>query len=280
VSINFAKQSNLQRNEKVPESTRGVGGTRMRTTADWLAYFRANAAKDRPIPWETGAGVAPEQLACIARSLQAWQLGESSDGRHLREAAARYARRIGDPCYAEVIEYFIREEQRHGELLGRFLDLAGVGRVTANWGDSLFRVARYSLTNMEAWTTPVVMVETLAMIYYNAVRQATSSPVLRTICTQILVDEVPHVRFQCERLADILRDRRPPWYQLTMLGQRLLFLIVVLLVWLGHRRALRAGGYSWKRYWHRAWTKMGVAWRLIKMVLPDQTPEFVQKKAD
>ena len=81
-----------------------------------------------------------------------------------------------------MIDLFIREEQYHGELLGRFLDLSGPGRVRADWGDSLFRAARYSVTNMEVWTTPVVMVETLAVIYYNAVRRATDSPVLRVVC--------------------------------------------------------------------------------------------------
>jgi hypothetical protein len=231
------------------------------TTAAWLAYFRANEARCRPIPWDAGAEVTPAELAAIAHSLQAWQLGETSDGRHLRAVAAKYAQRVGDPDYPGAIDLFIREEQRHGQLLGRFLDLAGVGRRTADWGDTLFRAARYFLRSMEAWTTPVVMVETLAMIYYNAIRHATHSRVLRAICGIILADEVPHVRFQCERLAVILRGRRALGYSLTMLLQRLMFLVVVVLVWIGHRRALRAGGYRWTRYWRSAWQKMSANWR-------------------
>jgi hypothetical protein len=231
------------------------------STAEWLAYFQANAARSRPIPWERGPEAPPEQIAAIARSLQAWQLGETSDGRHLLVAAVRYAMRIGDPGFPTLIELFIREEQRHGELLGRFLDLAGVGRITADWGDSLFRALRYCLTNMEIWTTPVVMVETLALIYYNAIRRATTSRVLQTICAQILADEIPHVQFQCERLATILRTRSRLGYRLTMLAHRVLFLVIVVLVWTGHRRALRAGGYDWRHYWRAAWTKMDAAWR-------------------
>jgi hypothetical protein len=231
------------------------------TTETWVAYFRANAATGRRILWHAGAEVTAEELAAIGRSLQAWQLGETSEGRHLRAAAARYAARVGDPDYSAAIDLFIREEQRHGEMLGRFLDVAGVGRVHADWGDHLFRTARYCLTNMEAWTTPVVMVEVLAMVYYNALRRATGSRVLHTICAQILADEVPHVRFQCERLAEILRHRPRLGFWLTMLAQRLGFLVVVLLVWLGHRRALRAGGYGWRRYWRAAWDRMDAAWR-------------------
>jgi hypothetical protein len=231
------------------------------TTAVWVAYFRTNAAAGRRIPWDAGAEVTAEERAAIGRSLQAWQLGETSEGRHLRAAAARFAQQIGDADYPAAIDLFIREEQRHGEMLGRFLDLADIGRVQADWGDRLFRAARYWLTNMEVWTTPVVMVEVLAMVYYNALRRATASPVLRTICTQILADEVPHVRFQCERLAHILRARPRLGFQLTMLAQRLGFVLVVLLVWLGHRRALRAGGYGWRRYWRAAWDRMRAAWR-------------------
>jgi len=208
--------------------------------------------------------VTGTELAAIARSLQAWQLGESSDGCHLRAAAARYAEQVNDPDYAVAIDRFIREEQRHGALLGQFLDLAGVGRVHANWGDNLFRAARYCLTNMEVWTTPVVMVETLAVIYYNAMRRATGSAVLRAICTQILADEIPHLRFQCERLATLFRDRSRVGMALTMLGHRLAFLVIVLLVWLGHPRPIRAGGYCWRHYWRAAWDRMQAAWRRME----------------
>lgn len=231
------------------------------TSAQWLVYFRANLVQQRALPWERGAQVTPLELAAIARSLQAWQRGETSDGRHLRAAAARYAEQVGDPDYLTAIEFFIREEQRHGELLGRFLDLAGPGRVYADWGDRLFRAARYCLTNMEVWTTPVVMVETLALVYYNAIRRSTGSALLQAICAQILADEIPHLRFQCERLAILFRGRSRLGFALTMLLHRLGFLGVVALVWIGHRQALRAGGYGWRRYWRAAWDRMNACWR-------------------
>jgi hypothetical protein len=267
MEVNFAMESSLSttlsRPDRRDESTRSPGTRGPLTAAEWVAYFRANAARPRPVPWERGAGVTPDQLSALAPSLQAWQLGETSDGRHLRAAAARYAVRAGDPDYPAAVELFIREEQRHGELLGRFLDLAGVGRVTANWGDRLFRAARYCLTNIEAWTTPVVMVEVLATVYYNAVRRATGSSVLRAVCARMLADEGPHIRFQCERLAILYRRLSRLALRLTLLAQRVGFAAVVALVWVGHRRALRAGGYGWRGYWRAAWAKMNAAWRLM-----------------
>lgn len=231
--------------------------------AEWLAYFRENAKHLRALPWERGAEITPDELAAIAASLQGWQLGETSDGRHLRAAAVRYAERIGDAEYVAAVDAFIAEEQRHGETLGRFLDLAGAGRKTTDWGDTLFRAARYFLRNIEVWTTPVSMVETLATVYYNAIRRASRSVLLAEICRQILADEIPHLRFQCERLARLYQRRPRLLVHLTWLAQRVGFTFVVVLVWAGHRRALRAGGYSWRRYWRASWDRMNACWKAM-----------------
>lgn len=229
----------------------------------WIEYFQANARQLRVIPWDCGAGVTPTELAAITSSLQGWQLGETSDGSHLLAASIDYASRFNDPDFIEAARLFIAEEQRHGSNLGQFLDLAGVGRVSADWGDRLFRALRYSMPRMEMWATPVVMVETHAMVYYNAIRQATGSQVLRRVCEQILADEVAHIRFQCERLA-VLHQQREAWLRtLTLAGHRVLFAAVTLAIWVGHRRALRSGGYSFPRFWRSAWAKMRHAWRLM-----------------
>ncbi len=220
----------------------------VRTSPQWIAYFEENRAKLRPIPWELGAGVPTGDFASIAKSLRSWQLGETSDGSHLIAAAQHYAASIGDPEFVDAVRLFIKEEQRHGGDLGRFLDLAGIERAASDWGDRVFRAIRYSLPRMEIWATPVVMVETHAMVYYNAIRRATGSVLLRKICEQILADEVAHIRFQCERLA-ILHRRRPRWLlSLTMACHRVLFAGITAAVWLGHRRALRAGGYTRFRF--------------------------------
>jgi hypothetical protein len=235
----------------------------VQSSAAWRDYYRANSDSLRDIPWDQGLGITPAELAEIVESLRGWQLGETSDGRHLLEAARRYADAIGDPDFIQAVDGFIAEEQRHGEYQGRFLDMAGVPRKTFDLGDWLFRKARYFFPSMEVWATPVVMVETHALIYYNAIRQATNCPVLRAICEQILSDEVKHVRFQCERLAILHRDR-PRWLRaITMLLHRIFFVGVTLAIWAGHKRALRAGGYGFARFWKNAWSKMNHAWRMM-----------------
>ena len=233
------------------------------SSADWCRYFAENERRQRPVPWELGADASPEELARIVPSLRGWQLGETSDGAHLMAAAAAYAERTNDPAFLDAARLFIAEEQRHGENLGRFLDLAGAERARFDLGDWLFRSVRYLAPRMEVWATPVVMVETHAMVYYNALRRATGSRVLRAVCRQILADEVPHIRFQCERLAVLHRDRAAWLLAATRAGHVLLFAAVTLAVWAGHRRALWAGGYNFGRFWRAAWGRMRHAWRLM-----------------
>lgn len=233
----------------------------VRTSAEWVSYFEANAARLRATPWHLGDQHMEPGFSQIAASLRGWQLGETSDGSHLLAAARSYAERLGDPTFLDAVRLFIREEQRHGEDLGRCLDLAGVPRAERNWGDSCFRAVRYARPSMETWATPVVMVETHAMVYYDAIRRATASPVLRAVCRQILADEVPHLRFQCERLAILHRERPAGAYALTMLLHRILFAGITLAVWVGHARVFRAAGIGFGKFWRSAWTRMRRAWR-------------------
>jgi hypothetical protein len=235
----------------------------VRSSAQWVAYFRANAGHLLAVPWDRGAGVTADELAAIADSLRAWQLGETSDGVRLVATARAYAAKSGDPDFLDAIRLFIAEEQRHGADLGRFLDLAGVPRAARDWGDALFRAFRHLVPRMEVWVTPVVMIEAIALIYYAAIRRATGSAVLRRVCEQILADEVPHIRFQCERLAILHRGRSRVLRAVTAAVHRVFFAGVALAVWVGHRRALRAGGYTFGRFWRAAWGRMRRAWQAM-----------------
>lgn len=238
---------------------RGITSSR-----EWIEHYRANALDQLPIPWEEVPQLTKAQAEAIIPSLRAWQLGETSEGKQMLAAARRYAQQAADPEFVDVVKLFIAEEQRHGELLGRFLDLHGAPRLKRNWGDSIFRKLRHLLPNMECWTTVVIGVETLALVYYRAIMEASPSRVLRTICRQILKDEVHHLRFQYERLALIGRQRGPFTRLFVATLQRILFASTTVAVWIGHHRALRAGGYSFIRFWKSAWLRMEFHWHQMR----------------
>src|SRR5262249_61256147 len=87
---------------RVGTAPRLPNGPRPLTSAQWLVYFRGNAVRPRSIPWGRGADGTPEELAPVARSLQALPLGETSDGPHLRAAAPPHAPPVGDPASPTV----------------------------------------------------------------------------------------------------------------------------------------------------------------------------------
>lgn len=211
------------------------------SSAFWKRHFRHNLTIQR-VDWHVAPSIQPQERAAVLYSLKAWQLGETSDGRHLLAAARRYAARIGDPVYVEAVELFIREEQKHGCNLGRYVDLIGEERTKKDWGDTLFRKVRYFNTSMELWTITVVIVESAAQVFYQALHDATRCTLLRSICTDILIDEAHHIKFQNERLHILFRRKGFYNKAFTLLLYSLLFFVVVHAVWYGHRRAFKAGG--------------------------------------
>jgi hypothetical protein len=239
-------------------------GPKVWTSEQWIAFFEANRELRHPIDWDTCGPLSPQERDLIGTSLQAWQRGETSDGMHLRAVADRYSIQSNDPAFREAIELFIREENRHSELMGRFLDEAGIGRAESNWAEGWFRWLRHRSLDMASWTTPVLLAEVLALVYYDALRKATTSPALRGVCGQLLGDEAAHIRFQAERFATLFQGRSTGYRRLSMLWQGSLFLLTLLVVWWGHAHVLRAGGYTWGRYWRRAWAALGCAWKWMQ----------------
>lgn len=237
----------------------------LRDSDFWVQAFQRNAESLLDIPWHEGVALTDAERRLLAPSLPAWQLGESSDGRHLLQAATRHAEQTGDLDFVHAIRLFIGEEQRHGADLGRALDLAGIPRKTWDWGDAVFRLFRHLRPRIELSATVIVAVEILALVYYAAVRRAVSSPVLRRICEQILRDEPRHLRFQSERMTILWRDRSASLRAFSLFGQRFVFLGTLLAVWVGHRRVLKADGLTFRRYWRTVWNhfdRVSRVWRM------------------
>src|ERR1700730_12785296 len=122
----------------------------MKTSNYWIEHFKANTLQKR-ISWNKSPSITQDEIAVILPSLQAWQLGETSEGKRLIAASIKYARKISDPLYIDAVKLFIKEAQKHGNNLGRYLDKIGKPRIKKNWGDTLFRKVRYFNTSMEIW---------------------------------------------------------------------------------------------------------------------------------
>lgn len=97
---------------------------------------------------------------------------------------------------------------------------------------------------MELWTITVIIVESAAQIFYQALHDATNCNLLKSICRDILQDEAHHIKFQNERLHKIF-NQKPFYNKAFSIGwYGLLFFGTIHAVWFGHSKAFRVGGIS------------------------------------
>ncbi len=218
----------------------------MHTSNYWIGHFKANALEKR-VNWDIIPTITPGEIVTVLPSLQAWQLGETSEGKHLIAASEKYAFKIAAPKYVDAVRLFIKEEQKHGNNLGMYLDKIGQPRIKQDWGDTLFRKVRYFNTNMGLWTLAVIVVESTAQIFYQTLKEATGCELLN-ICSDILIDEAYHITFQTEGLAIIFDERTPFSKAWREIAYKYFFYATSLLVWFAHRKLFKAGGNTFVSY--------------------------------
>ncbi|SMC45110.1 ferritin-like domain-containing protein [Pedobacter africanus] len=238
----------------------------MHNSLYWINYFNNNL-KNQRIDWSIQPVLSVSEKQNILKSLQAWQLGETSEGTSLVKAATKHAKQLNDPNYTNAIKLFIKEEQKHGNNLGRYIDLIGEQRIKKDWGDSLFRKIRGLNTNMEFWTIAVITVESAAQLFYQCLKDATSCRLLKQICTDILIDEAAHITFQIERLSLIYQHRNPLWRTATYYFYTVFYFSTAFTVWIAHKRLFKAGRLDFKLYWKKMKLKFK---KTIKKLKPDQ----------
>lgn len=217
----------------------------------WLTFFRARRERSLSAVDEPALDGSKRRL--IARSIATFQLGESSDGAQLRAAAAAFARRWDLEVLPEITDLFIREEQFHAALLGRFMEANGIPRLRSQWSDRVFRLLR-RLAGFEAAIAVLLVAEIIALTYYRALREATGSDALRRICDTILADEEAHVAYESTLLLRFRLRRSPLLRVAARAVHSALFAGAIAVVFLGHGRILRAGGYSWTGFRTSCWS--------------------------
>jgi hypothetical protein len=216
------------------------------TTRQWCAYFESNSYP-RNIPWNLPPALTLEERFSFASSIQTFQLGESSEGRRLLKAAEEEAEISGDLYLPEAVRLFIGEEQRHASLLGHFLRTESIPLLKRQWTDSMFRFLRQRW-NLELCVAVLMTAELVARVYYRALRDATHSLALQSVCKHLLRDEMHHLAFHAGILGD-LRKNRPLWINfLWNTAYSIFHQITVTVVWIEHNKVFRAGGFPYHRY--------------------------------
>jgi hypothetical protein len=214
----------------------------------WVNYFERNRRRLLKISWESNPPLTSTERETIFESIRTFQLGESSDGRHLIHVAKLYAAKRRHRKLVEAIQLFIAEEQRHASDLAKFMTAQHISLAKRQWTDTVFRSLR-KFWNLELCLTVLLTAELVAKVYYKALRNATNSPVLQQICRQLLRDEAAHVRFHTEILG-WMRDHRSGWQNtIHNFLYSLFHRITLLVVWHEHRSVFKAGRYDFTLYW-------------------------------
>ncbi len=213
----------------------------------WILYFQYNASNLMKQYWNHSYRLSKEELECISSSIQQFQLGESSDGSSLLQRAKTHARKYDDPAYVKAIELFIREEQRHGSHLARFMIQQSIPLLKKHWLDGIFRVLR-KLAGLEVAARVLLTAEIIAIPYYSALSESTDAPLLQNICMQILRDETYHLVFQACTLGKICAKRTTLLNRTAHALHKFLMAITIPTVWMGHRKSLSRGGYDFAKF--------------------------------
>ena len=244
----------------------------MKSSLEWRQYFERNADALLPIPWELGEELTAQERRSIASSVQGFQAGESSEGRHIFHYADAYAKRSGDSEYSTAVRKFIAEEHRHARDLKRFLLLNGIPVVKSTLLDAVFRKLRNLLGGLECSIAVLITAEIIAKVYYAALRDATQSRILIALCNQILQDEEKHVEFQAEQLAKLRVGRGRTFTWIVRLLQRFLFWGTLLVVWPYHAAVIRRGGFPFQRYWRESWKEFNAMMAIVNQTATAQSP--------
>jgi hypothetical protein len=191
------------------------------------------------------------ELRLVGRSIQQFQLGEWARGRGFKRRAEDHAAFAADRWFLPALELFIAEEQGHSAMLGRFLDHEQIPRLTNEWTDDAFRRLR-KFAGLELCVTVLVTAEVLAMSFYQGLRDATRSNLLRSICVRILCDEAAHLNFQAQTIGLARQPLSDRARALRSCCHALLFRGTALLLWAQHRRVFRAAGWDFGRFWKDA----------------------------
>src|SRR5260370_15072513 len=217
----------------------------------WYRHFLDNRDALASLPWHDSYRLSEAERTAVGPSIQQFQLGEWARGRGFKRRAASTPGLGADPWFLPAWDLFIAEEQGHSGMLGRFLDREGIPRLAHDWLDSAFRRLR-KLAGLEICAAVLVTAEVLAMPFYQALRDATRSHLLRSICVRILRDEAAHLNFQAFTLGLVRRPLGNKARAIRRLCHSMLFHCTAVLLWGQHAKVFCAAGSDSRRFWNDA----------------------------
>ncbi len=210
---------------------------------DWLQRFQNRS--DIDLEHFKEEKISELERFRIGYSIAQFQRGESSEARDYLAKSEIFSIESGDPVFYEESKLFVKEENFHSDLLKTFMQQMQIDLVAESWSDSIFRWVR-SWGDI-AWSSQVLLTaELLAQVYYPALKAATSSEMLATICERIIEDEEDHILFQAERIARVLQWHNRLYRKIHSALGFVLFWGTTFVLWFEHQEVLSESLTYWQ----------------------------------
>jgi len=209
----------------------------------WLNHFEYHAQHPRCLPADLPDVLTGRERALVATSMATFQLGEYSRGQTLMSAARRFAEQHERPELLRIMELFVREEQRHADLLRDFMTDHCMRIRNHAPTDLAFRVIR-RLAGFELYLHVLVTAELIGNVYYRALERATECRRLKILCRTLVADELAHIGFESHLLCELAARKTTLARSLARAAHRMFFAGAALTVWVTHRAVLRQTGYD------------------------------------
>lgn len=238
---------------------------------NWHNYFVRNSTNKGDFDWSSEDTLTAEEKRCIGKSIAAFQLGENSEGKGLLKAADAFAQNTDNPYLSQITRLFIAEEQNHALLLSKFMELNEIPLLKHNWTDRIFRRLRKNV-GFELTITVLVTAEIISLVYYDALKNATKSHLLKSICRKILTEEKTHIRYESELLGVIRQTTSVARRTLLPSLHRILFFGTTLVVYSSHRKVLNRGRYDLPNFLAACWLEFSNCFpsSLVRASLKDE----------
>ncbi len=244
---------------------------------EWIDYYKGNRGTFEEPDWDAPC-VLPDHIRReLVRSLAIFQLGESGEGRTVRRYAEKRKHLRELDGYGEALVMFIDEEKFHAAMLAKGVRYLGGPLIEKQWSDSCFCKLRH-LVNLEFSIQVLVTAELLGLGYYANVRRYSGDPVIESLCSRLVRDEVRHIAFHIDFLRERLREVSRVFKTAWSLQFRTLFAVVQRVVWHDHGRCL--GTLGVKRRSFLTATRRSAEWfvrRVVENVPRTRDPATVSR---
>lgn len=209
----------------------------------------------RPLPAIVLPALSADQRVALARSLARFQLGEAGEGRIAHEIERAVLDGIDDD-YRAALKLFVREEGRHGRILGVMVNALRGRLLGRQWTERLFVHARRAL-GLRFKLLVLQAAEVIGISFYGALAAALPPCPLRQALDELCADEEHHLAFH----RDFFRRQRGLGAWALWLAWWPLSWAAALTVAIDHRRTLALLGVDRRRLFGRVAGRIGEAGR-------------------